>query len=90
MAIQPLEEIPYRADGVLLPIQTGEMEPGQGVVEIAPDPRKRVQLWTIRRHTCAACVCRERQPLGRMRATVVQEQKFQASRERLREGVDEV
>jgi hypothetical protein len=82
----PSEE---RREIVLLPIRRRQLEPGECVFQVAPDPLNRVQLRTIGRQEHEAHVVREAQVLGCMRPTVVQEQEMQAIREGLREGVDE-
>jgi hypothetical protein len=74
---------------VLVCIPRWEMEPRERVFEVAPDAFNGVQLGTVRGQEHQADVCREDEPLGGMRATVVQEQEIQAIREGLCKGVDE-
>jgi hypothetical protein len=57
-------------------------------LKVAPDPRERVQLGTVRRQEDQAQVGWERKPLGRMRATIVQHQEIEALRKGRREGID--
>jgi hypothetical protein len=82
----PLAE---RHEIVLLHIQVGELEPRQGIFEVAPDPFNRVQLWTVGRQGHQAYVGRKGESLGRMGSTVVQEQEVEAVRESLGEGIHE-
>jgi hypothetical protein len=82
----PLAE---RHEIVLLHIQSGELEPRQGIFEVAPDPFNRVQLWTVGRHEHEAYVGRKGAWLGRMGSTVVQESEVEAVREGLGEGIHE-
>jgi hypothetical protein len=82
----PLEE---RREIVLWHLQSGKLEPGQRVFDVAPDALNRVQLWAIRRQEYQAYVLRQREPLGRMGPTVVQEQEIEAVGKGLCEGVNE-
>jgi hypothetical protein len=82
----PAEE---RRNIVLLHIQRGELEPSQRVFQVAPDPLDRVQLRTIRWQEHQAHVGWQREPLGCMRATIVQYQEIEAVRKGRREGIDE-
>jgi hypothetical protein len=74
---------------VLLGIQRRKLEPRERVFEVAPDAFNGAQLGTVRGQEHQADVRGEAEPLGCMRATVVQEQEIQAVREGLRKGVDE-
>ena len=74
---------------ILLPIQMRELEPGERIFEVTPDPLNRVQLGTIGRQEYQVHVFRQGEPLGCMRPAVIQEQEIQAVAEGLREDVDE-
>ncbi len=78
-----------RGDVVLLHLQSGKVEPRQGILEVAPDPFNGVELWTIRRQEHEGHVVRQGEPLGGMRSTVIQQQDIQAVSEGLGEGIDE-
>jgi hypothetical protein len=58
------------------------------VVQLAPDPCNRVQRWTVWGQADEAHVRGADEPLGGVRATVVQEQEIQAVREGLCKGID--
>ena len=73
----------------LLHIQRGKVQPRQRVLEVSPDPLNRVQLRTIGRQEPQAHVFRPGEPLGGMGPAVVQQQEIQASRNGLREPIDE-
>jgi hypothetical protein len=81
----PLEE---RGEVVLLHIQGGKLEPCEPIFQIAPDALYGVQLGAIRRQEDQAHVGGEREPLGGMRAAIVQEQEVEAVRKGRREGID--
>jgi hypothetical protein len=76
-----------RRDLVLWRLQSGALQPRQRVFAVAPAPLDRVQLGAIRWPAHETHVGRQRQLLARMRPTVVQEQKIQAVRAGLCEGV---
>ena len=78
-----------RGHVVLLGIQSRKVEPRERVFEVAPDAFNGAQLGTVRGQEHQAHVRGENEPLGGMRATVVQEQEIQAVREGLRKGVEE-
>ena len=78
-----------RHERALLPLQSGELEPRQGLFEGAPEPFTRAQLWTVGRPAHEAYVGRQGEPLGRMGPAVVQEQEVAAVREGLCEGMPE-
>jgi hypothetical protein len=65
------------------------LEPRERVFEVAPDPLNGVQLGTIGRQEDQAHVGREGEPLGCMRAAIVQQPEIQAVGEGRCEGVDE-
>jgi hypothetical protein len=64
-------------------IQMCEVEPGQRILEVSPDPLHGVQVRAIRWQEGQAHVRWEEELLGRMGAAVVQQQEMQAVRERL-------
>jgi hypothetical protein len=74
---------------VLLPIQSGKLEPRQRVFEVSPDPLNRVQLWAIGRQEHEAHVGQEDEPRGRVGPAVVQKPEIQAVREGFGEGIQE-
>jgi hypothetical protein len=74
---------------VLLPLKGREVEPGERIFEVTPDPLNGVQLRTIGRQEHEAHVGREGEPLGGMGPAVIQEQEIEAVREGLGEGVQE-
>jgi hypothetical protein len=82
----PTEE---RRDRVLLHVQHGEVEPRECVFEVSPDALNRVQLGTVGRQADQAHVGWAREPLGGMRATIVQHQEIEAVRKGRREGIDD-
>jgi hypothetical protein len=78
-----------RGDRLLWCFQSREVEPGERVLEVAPDPLHRVQLWTLGRQEHETHVRREDRPLGGVRRTVVQEQEVWTVWDGPCEGVDE-
>jgi hypothetical protein len=78
-----------RRDRVLLHVQIEEVEPRECVFEVSPDALNRVQLGTVGRQEDQAHVGWEREPMGGMRATIVQHQEIEAVRKSRREGIDE-
>jgi hypothetical protein len=57
----------------LLPIQVRAVEPGQRILEVAPDPLNGVEFWAIGRQAHQAYVRREDQALGGMGPAVIEE-----------------
>jgi hypothetical protein len=76
-------------DVVLLHSQIRALEPGQRLLQVAPDPLKRIQLGAVGRQEHEAHVGRDGEPLGRVGRTIVQPQEIETVRERLREQVDQ-
>lgn len=66
-----------------------ELELGERIFEVTPDPPIRGQLGIIGRQEYQAHVFRLSEPLRCSRPAVIQEQEIQAVAEGLREGVDE-
>lgn len=81
----PLEEL---GDVVLLRIQSGELEPRQGIFEVAPDSLDGVQLGTVGGQEHETHVRGEPEPLSRMRATIVEEQEMEAVGKGVGEGIE--
>jgi hypothetical protein len=68
-------------------IKLGELEPGQLVLHVTPDPRNGVQLWAVRREPYRLHIGRPAQALRGVGAAVIQEQAVAAVGERVGEGV---
>jgi hypothetical protein len=84
--LRGLQEV---TDVGLWSLQSGELQPGQPILEVTPEPLQRVQCWALRRQAHEADLRREGALRGRMRPTIIQEQDLQTGRERLREQVDQ-
>jgi hypothetical protein len=56
---------------ILLPTQRRELEPGERIFEVTPDPLNGVQLGTIGRQDYQTHVFRRGEPRGCMRPTVI-------------------
>jgi hypothetical protein len=78
-----------RRNIVLLPVQSGELEPRERVFQVAPDPLARVQRGAVRRQAYQAHVGWEREPLGGMRTAMVPQQEIEAVSKGRREGIDD-
>ncbi len=74
---------------VLSCIQARELSPGQGRLEVPPDPLNGVEFWAVGRQEHQAHVRGADESLGPRRPTVVEEQESQAVGEALRERIDE-
>jgi hypothetical protein len=76
-------------DIFLLPLQVREVEPGQCILEVPPNPFNGVELWTIRWQEHQAYVRGKDQALGGMGSAVIEEQEIETRGESLCERVDE-
>jgi hypothetical protein len=74
---------------ILLGIEMNEWQPGQAVLQVAPDPLDRVQLGAIWGQEEQTDVLREGELGGGVRPTVVEQENVEAVRKGLGEGIDE-
>lgn len=74
---------------ILLPLQVREVEPGQRILEVPPNPFNGVELWTIRWQEHQAHVRGENQALGSMGPAVIEEQEIETRGKRLCKRVNE-
>jgi hypothetical protein len=81
-----LQQVSHRE---LLCIEINERLPGQGILQVTPEPLNRIQLWAIGRQPHSPQMVGPPQAPRGVGATVVQEQDVQAVRKGLGEGVHE-